>query len=308
MANENEQIDEQLETKYVSMADLLEEDSEFENYRPEADANAGLPPVIEGNYLAIVRYKETDPEKRWPSGKAKDEATGNMVSTGKLPVTKKEGKKYAYTEVEVELSENADASVNGRRFTAMVNTLLTRQGTTSIQALLQGCGATEDELRQANSIKGQIQLLNQYLEGGATLTGVNLRWEARYFRKDVMNEETGRLGKEIFRIRGMKKFPPNPDFDAKGGLPYLPEYPFEGEVDSTPVSESLTAFNFIHHWVPVDELAGPAGEADKPADVPAPKAETPKPPQRQPAAASAPAAGGPPVPAGAARRAVAGRR
>jgi len=309
MGNENEQAVEEL--KFVSMAELLADDSEFEGYNPEADANAGLPPLPKGDYLCIVRYSEPDPAKRWPGGKDKE---GNP--TGKMPVTK-DGRKYAYTEIEIETNGNAEPTHNGRIFRGMVNTLVMKaSGTTSIQGLLQGCGAEVEELRAANSISGQVQTLDKYLSDGQTIAGVHLDWESNYYRKDLMNPETGKMGWEVFRVRGMRKFPQKKDGDGQP-IPgeYVPGYPFKQVVAGNPVDEELNARNFIHHWVRVDEIAGAGVEGDPgeqvQAQAEAPKAEAPAPAAQRrtvaPAAAApakaatAASAGGPPVPARARR-------
>ncbi len=305
---ENETAVEEL--KFVSMAELLADDEEFEGYNPDADANAGLPPLPKGDYLCIVKYQETDPEKRWPSGKGKDEKTGQMVSTGQLPVTK-DGKKYAYTSVGIELNGNTEPSNDGRLFNGMVNTLVMKNtGTTSIQALLQGADAEPDELRAANSIKGQVALLDKYLSDGNTIAGVHLDWEASYYRKDLMNPETGKMGWEVFRVRGMKKFPPAKDKDGKviPGV-YSPVYPFSHpDIAGVPVNEDLNARNFIHHWVSVNEITG--AQVEQEPEVPAAAAvpAAPAVPAASAGGARRPAApavagtkaGGPPVPARAA--------
>lgn len=299
----NEQQDTTVdELKFVSMATLLEDDQEFEGYNPEADANAGLPPLPKGDYLCIVKYQETDPEKRWPSGKDKE---GKY--TGQSPVTK-EGKKYAYTSVGIELNGNTDPSNDGRLFNGMVNSLVMKNtGTTSIQALLQGCGVEVDELRVANSIKGQVALVDKYLSDGNTIGGVHLDWEASYYRKDLVNPETGKLGWEVFRIRGMKKFPPMRDADGNV-IPgkHVPTYPFSHpDIAGVPVNEDLNARNFIHHWVPVDKITGDQVEEEQVIETPvavappAPAVAAGGARRVVPAAgATAPAkAGGPPVPA-----------
>lgn len=293
-------MDEDLK-KYVSMAALMEEDADQEGYNPEADANAALPVLVKGDYLGIVRYLETDPEKRWPSGKEKDPNSGELVPTGKPPVTK-DGKKYMMTEVEIELHGNADESVNGRRFRDRVSTLVRAQaGTTRIQALLQGCGVTSDELATAKSIKGQVALLDQYLESGDTICGVHLEWEASYYRKDVMDEASGRMGMEFTRVRGMKRFPLNPAYDpaVAGSREYLTDYPFSGlVVNDVPVDELLPARNVIHHYVAPEAIGGEqvAEGADTVAATPqvVNKATTPAAP------VVVKPAGGPPVPASAA--------
>ncbi len=301
------------ELKFVSMADLLADDQEFEGYNPEADANAGLPPLPKGDYLCIVKYRETDPSKRWPSGKEKD-STGAMVPNGKLPVTK-DGKKYAYTEVSIELNGNVDPSNDGRIFSGMVNTLVMKNtGTTSIQALLQGCGVSTDELKAANSIKGQVALLDQYVSDGNTIGGAHLDWEASYYRKDLVNPETGKMGWEVFRVRGMKKFPPAKDADGNV-IPgkYVPSYPFSHpDIAGVPVNEDLNARNFIHHWVAVDKITGQGVEEEPVVPETAPAVAAPVVPAggarrattSVPPTQAAKPAGGPPVPA----RTVAGAR
>lgn len=252
--------------EFVSLAELeLLEEQELAGFNPEADANAGLPPLPAGDYIARVYYTSADPDKIW------------------APKMSRKNKPYYGASVTLETVSNKDPMTDGRKFTHNAMTLVTQGGTTSCQALLQALGFGEQLMRSPKTAKAQIKLLNDALSGDAALVGVALEWEARF---SVEKKDGSGDYEELKRVRGMKKF----DKDANGDP--IPFVDYKGEYEGVQYDEQVPARNYVKNFIPLSDLQGAATSA-------APSGQAPgngEPASNQPAparAAARPAAAAP---------------
>lgn len=278
------------EAEYLSLAELeLLEQQELEGFRPEADANASLPPIPAGNYQARVTYaNDNEPDKIWVK-KQQDASKG--------------GKTYYMTQLRLETVGNG-GEFDGRTMSFYASTLVFKgSGTTSIQQVLQPLGFGEQLMTRTRTVKTQIDLLNEALEGGQALVGIKVDWEAQVYDKEKDETTFG-------PIRGMKKFP----LDANGNP--APEIFKDLKGRETPTGEAVMARNFIRGFVSLDSLSGvmpvESDEVEQPVEeepatevpvvaqkaaAPAPRTAAPTTTAPRPAAPIAPQAQGRPTPA-----------
>lgn len=178
--------------QYVSLAELENDTDELPGFRPNVDANEFAPPLPHALYLVDIRFEAEDANKRWVPD----------VST------KGEPKKFNKTNLIITTAGNEDDAVNGRETKHYCSTLVRRGGTTGVQAVLQGIGATVEEIDVNKTRGGQCMLLNGYIDSGKGQAEAEFDWEASHFDADWVNEDTGeKEGKEYFRLRGMERFP-----------------------------------------------------------------------------------------------------
>lgn len=284
---------EEQEIRYASLAELEADQDELVGYRPGADANAFLPPLIHGDYEAVVVFDIADPAKRW-----KEDTT-----------TKGELRKYLSTSVKITTDGNADAANDGREFTHYMNTLVRRGGTTGIQACMQGCGVLQADLDASKTRGAQALLCNRVLDGGNSAVTVEIDWEASHYDANWVNPETQETeGKEYFRLRGMDRFPRavegEPEYDkalVSGETRYYPFIDLDiTDVDAPfvvlpsepqPVGRNIQrifARNFVRRFITRTALSNTAASGSAPG--PRPVATPPAPAVNAPAAAPAPAA------------------
>lgn len=239
------------EAEYLSLAELdLLEQQELEGFRPEADANASLPPIPAGNYQARVTFaNESAPDQIWIK-KQQDASKG--------------GKVFYMTELRIETSGNGEET-DGRVMRFYASTLVMKgSGTTSIQQVLQPLGFGEALMTRTKTARTQIELLNEALEGGQALIGVKVDWEAQVYDKEQDKTTFG-------PVRGMKRFP----LDANGQ--HSPVIFKDLKGNEAPDAAGVNARNFIRGFMSLDGLAGTvaaqAVESDEPeeqvADEPA---------------------------------------
>jgi hypothetical protein len=254
---------EMAEQEYLSIADLeLLEQMELEGFRPEADANASLPPIPAGNYQARVTYaNESEPDKIWMP-KQQDVDKG--------------GKKYHAAMLRIETVGNG-AEFDGRVMQFFASTLVFKgSGTTSIQQVLQPLGFGERLMTMTKTARTQIELLNEALEGGQALIGVKVDWEAQVYDKEADETTFG-------PVRGMKRFP----LDANGQhCPVL----FK-DLKGNKSSEGVQARNVVRGFLSLDALSGiesvQSSEGDE-TEQDEPATEVPVIPQSKPVAQSKP--------------------
>lgn len=207
------------EPEYVSLSatDLADYDEEL--YLDVAkDANAGLTPVVAGDYNCRVRYAEQDLEKRW------------------RPMITDEGSKYLMTNVEVEIIDEGENK--GRLTRAMVSTLVNRSGTSGLQAIVQGLGAGDQfAVMPRHTAVKDAEFLNQLLLT-EPLVGANWDWDAHESKEQA--QQAGRS--KPWKLRGMNKFPTDKDGNR------IP-------VAKTPTGEQYDAYNYIRRWFVIDGVA-----------------------------------------------------
>jgi hypothetical protein len=263
---------------FVSMLDLEKDVDEIMGFNPEADANALLPPVPAGQYLAKLRFTETDPEKRWMTG-----AWG------------KNAQKVVYTSITGELYNTPEGTFDGRQVRdGLVSSMIRQQtGTCRIQGLVQGItGAYPPSCRTRPQM---VMLVNDLIQQGATSL-IDVDWEAS---ENLSEEERDKLkdaGKKPFRLQGMKNFPKEMATDDRGVMAwtggYIPEVQHNGEAHR--------AYNIITRYVTAPEGGLQGEQPAVPVVLPPvrnPQVRTAPPVPTQPGVqASAQAAQGPPVP------------
>lgn len=218
------------EAEYLSLAELdLLEQQELEGFRPEADANASLPPIPAGNYQARVTFaNESAPDQIWIK-KQQDASKG--------------GKVFYMTELRIETSGNGEET-DGRVMRFYASTLVMKgSGTTSIQQVLQPLGFGEALMTRTKTARTQIELLNEALEGGQALIGVKVDWEAQVYDKEQDKTTFG-------PVRGMKRFP----IDANGV--HSPVIFKDLKGNEAPDAAGVNARNFIRGFMSLDGLAG----------------------------------------------------
>jgi len=237
------------EQEYLSIAELeLLEQQELEGFRPEADANASLPPIPAGNYQAKITYaNENEPDKIWVK---KDKNKQGV------PITP-----YYMAELRLETVGNGE-EFDGRTLRFWASTMVMKgSGTTSIQSVLQPLGFGPQLLTMTKTARTQIALMNEALEGGQGLIGVKVDWEAQAYDKE--KDET------VFGpVRGMKKFPK----DANGV--HVPEIFKDLKGRETPTGEAIMARNFVRGFVSLGSLGGSV--TTEPVEDALPEDEEPK--------------------------------
>lgn len=305
--------------EFISLVDVgqFEEEALIEGYQGAKDANAQRVPLPHDNYVMRVRYADNWPSKEGetPIPLASDPNARWIKSIAK------DGKELRQTWIYVETANNADEAVNGMGWTELITTYPTKQGTTAAQALLQGL---EVDTLMLNTHGKQVQALDEKLAGDGSLVGAEIDWIARVFDKaatvkdkagnPVQNPDGSlKTGVEVFRLRGMRKFPMEADGKThRFTLTHednvnIPETTAEGQ----PLE--VRAFNEVRRWIPVSKLMS-AGQgqdavaetapADTPSATPAAPAPVAQPRQAVAAQATAPAQAAAPRPAAAPARPV----
>lgn len=297
----NEQVQHATTGKeFFSLADTAQyEEDIIEGYRGDLDANAMLPPLPHDVYAVRIRYSEywpavdghepallaSDPARRWAKQVAKD------------------GVLMYLTWIDIITENNADPANDGRERREVMTTYPTKRGTTGTQAMLQGLGVDTTTL---NSHQAQMKAVDQAIAGEGGMAGIEYDWEATVFDKNmVQRDKQGnpivgadgqpKTGVELWRLRGMKKFPKmedgsyNPEICKDDG--HLMKGPDEKMI---PVVEAR-ARNFYRRWVPIGKLQEVTNTEQQltqslanvqngvPVNTPAPVSNIPPPaPVRQP--------------------------
>lgn len=179
--------------EYASLADLENDQDELPGLRPNVDANEFAPPLPHGLFEAVLSFENEEVNHRWiPSNTTKG-----------VPV------KYQKTTLILTTEGNAEEAFNGRTYSHYPNTLVRKNGTTGVLAVLQGIGVSVQELA-VNSTRGaQALLLTRYIDSGQASVSVELDWEASFYDAEWQDPETGEaVGKEYYRLRGMSHFFP----------------------------------------------------------------------------------------------------
>ena len=248
--------------EFISLADVGQfEEEMIEGYQGQLDANAQRVPLPHENYLFRVRYADnwpakegetpiplsSDPNARWVKGQAKD------------------GKTYWMTWIYVSTEGNTNPAHDGQSCSEILTTYVTKKGTTQAQALLQGFDVDTLTL---NTHAAQVRELDKYLAGDGTIVGAETDWIARYFDKaavakdkqgnDVMVDGQQKTGVEVYRLRGMRRFPKEEDGTHRFTLTHADADKIPAEVDNKPFE--IRAFNEIKRWVPASRLTA-AGQA-----------------------------------------------
>ncbi len=218
----------------VSLAQLAEYEEELVGFNPDADANAMLPPLPKGPYVCVAYHTENDPTKLWRKKVSKANTT------------------YYITDVTLEVIENPANTVKesiGRKLRYPAMSLVMQQtGTTLIQALLQAMEQGERLKTGPRTAGRQALVLTEELNK-RPLVVAYLDWEARLFDKDYQNPD-GTTGKELYRRRGMNRFPK----DEKGN--FIPVIVFK---DSDGTERDVTAYSYVHHLGTVRDLMKKSG-------------------------------------------------
>lgn len=272
--------------EFISLTDVsqFEEEMIIEGYKGEKDANASRETLPHDNYIFSVRYADSWPhsEGETPVPLASDP---NARWVKKLA---KDGKVLWMTWLQVETRNNADPAHDGYSWTELITTYPTKQGTTATQALLQGL---EVDTIMLNTHSSQVRALDEKLAGDGTLVGAEVDWIARYFDKaaiqkdkqgnPVIDSETNqqKTGVEIFRLRGMRRFPKYEDGNHRAMLTHADDSRIpEVNADGQPVE--IRAFSEIRRWIPVGKLAQAGAGQDAVAEQPKPVASTQSMPAR----------------------------
>jgi len=266
--------------EFLSLADIgTYEEEIIEGYRGEVDANAGRPTPPHDVYLMNVCYSETDmkgepidPMQRWL--KKVSNSNGNV---------------YYRAIIQITIAQALDQSIVGHVRREMVNTLVSKSGTTSAQALLQGFGV---DTKMLNSHQAQVRALDEFLATGNSVVGEEVDWEARLWDKEALQfDKNGKAvvgpdgsqakGVEVFRVRGMKNFPANQDGTYRPEITANDDRYKLKNGEALPVS-LLPARAFLYHrkWVPADsvQFAEDAGGQQEAATDQQQQAPPPPPP------------------------------
>jgi hypothetical protein len=189
------------EKQYVSMLDLKKDTEELLELNPEADANAMLPPIPAGRYLASFQFLQKNPEKRWVPGI--------------WPKSGLNQQKVYYTGISATLYNTPEGLYDNRQVRDnLISTFIQRNtGTCSIQGLLQCIGVP---LPPTCKTRAQLcGLLNETLEAGDATGEIEVEWEAAENLSEEERDVLKAAGKKSFRLQGMKRFPIDPANNTK---------------------------------------------------------------------------------------------
>lgn len=229
------------EKQYVSMLDLQNDTDELLAFNPEADANAMLPPIPAGRYLASFQFLEEDPEKRWVPG-----LWG-----------KKDGQqKVYYTGIAATIYNTPEGLYDNRQVRDnLISTFIQRNtGTCSIQGLLQCIGVP---IPPTCKTRAQLcGLLNETLGAGDATGEIEVEWEAAENLSEEERDSLKAAGRKPFRLQGMKRFPVDPADNTK----HIPVINHLGT--------DYRAFNTIARYITASANNAPVVEEQAPVAAP----------------------------------------
>lgn len=253
--------------EYFSLADTTQfEETIIEGYRGDLDANAALPPLKHDVYSAVIKYAES-----WP-GKDKEPLALDPARRWRKKIAS-DGQLMWMTFVTRTTLNNVDPAVDNRQNTTVVTTYPTKQGTTGVQALLQGMDV---DTLMLNSHEAQMIALDKQIAGEGAMVGVEIDWEASVYDKDMAQRDKSgqpilddngepKMGVELWKLRGMKKFPDdgNGGYEAEineknNGGKYSYRMPgSDGKPTGEPILvKEARVRNFDRRYVPFSKLQG----------------------------------------------------
>ena len=242
--------------EFISLADVGDYEEEvIEGYHGERDANAGRGPLPHDIYQMRVCYAS----RTVPDGSGGNTEIPAGVWEKRLAPSN--GSLYYATSIKITSEGNKDGSHDGYERTENLMTLVSKGGTTGVQALLQALGIDTITL---NSHQAQIRA-SSVLAGDGVLLGEEVDWEARLFDKEQpVKDKNGQAvpdgsggykkGVEVWRLRGMKNFPKNEDGSYRHEVNLDDGYKLKS---GEPLPASLLparAFNYHRKWVPQSAL------------------------------------------------------
>jgi hypothetical protein len=283
----------EINEEFLGLGDLEQvEEILIENFNGAVDANASRGPLPHDNYLMLIEFSDTD-----MAGEPLDPARPFMNR-----LSDKSGL-YFMAYLKITSAGNAKAEHDGYTRIDRITTLCNRT-TTGVQAVLQALGVDTIAL---GSHKAQALALIREIGGRQVPIGEEIDWEARLWDKEAPRVDkdkkpvfkadgTQEMGMEVYRLRGMKNFPKNPDGTYRHGINLDDGYKLK---NGDPLPTHLLparAFNFHRRWIKVEDMQ----PVEKPDDV-AEKlqqsitnvhegkpASTPPPPRQQTTSAPAP--------------------
>lgn len=215
------------------MLDLEQDTEEILGLNPEADANALLPPVPAGTYLAKLRFTNPDEDVEVETANGKE--MQNKRWARKL-WGQKAPQKVLVTSITAELYNTEGAMYDGRTIRdGLVSTMIQQQtGTCRMQGVIQSVTGTFPPTCKSRLQFHQLMTATIGEDGAAT-GEVEIEWEASETLTEEERQNLKDAGRKSFRVRGMKNFPKDSD-----GNP-IPEVNHNGE--------TYRAYNIISRYV-----------------------------------------------------------
>jgi len=219
------------------LLNLQEDTDEIMGLNPEADANALLPPVPAGEYLARLTFTNPDEDFKNAEGNIENKRWGTRTWGAKQP------QKVLVTSITATLYNTEGGLYDGRQVRdGLVSTMIQNQtGTCRMQGVIQ---CVQGVFPPTCKTRPQFyQLMNEVIGENGDATGwVVIDWEASESLTEEERDKLKEAGKKPFRVRGMKNFPQAKD--EKGQIipgVYVPEVSHGGE--------TYRAYNVIQRYL-----------------------------------------------------------